>query len=52
MWYSCDTYLSLSPQAQATKFGNFLVASKYAASLSDVMDLLTAARTLSNNEVG
>lgn len=39
------------PQAQATKFGNFLVTSKYTSSLTDAVHLLTAARALSNNKV-
>ena len=44
---------SLPPtlQAQATKFGNFLVTSKYTSSLTDAVHLLTAARALSGNKV-
>lgn len=39
------------PQEQATKFGNFLVTSKYTASLQDAAYLLSAARTLAENKV-
>ena len=35
-----------------TKFGNYLVTSKYTSSLEEAANVLSAARTLASNKVG
>lgn len=38
-------------QEQATKFGNYLVSSKFTSSVADASSMLTAAKALASNQV-
>ena len=46
-----DFILLLFLQAQATKFGSYLVSSKYTSSVADVHYLVSATNALATNQV-